>query len=121
VGHGHGGFRRRGTQILRRDSNRYNTLTILRNQGTGAVPQFAPPTSGIGLVIPPLRRNQLDQFHTLGFGQGQPQRCVRVEEITTTLRMDLMVDRSGRNACHVFLATGPGWSFKHLPLPFSWH
>jgi type II secretory pathway component GspD/PulD (secretin) len=29
-----------------------NTLTILLNQGTGAVPQFAQPTSGIGLVSP---------------------------------------------------------------------
>src|SRR4029077_18809950 len=29
-----------------------NTLTILLNQGTGAVPQFAQPTSGTGLVSP---------------------------------------------------------------------
>ena len=45
-------FRSSGTQDLAVINQGDNTLTILLNQGTGAVPQFAPPTSGIGLVSP---------------------------------------------------------------------
>ena len=45
-------FRSAGTQDLAVVNQGDNTLTILLNQGTGAVPQFAPPTSGIGLVSP---------------------------------------------------------------------
>ncbi|HWN75641.1 MAG TPA: FG-GAP-like repeat-containing protein, partial [Candidatus Udaeobacter sp.] len=45
-------FRSAGTQDLAVVNQGDNTLTILLNQGTGAVRQFAPPTSGIGLVSP---------------------------------------------------------------------
>jgi len=45
-------FRSAGTQDLAVVNQTDNTLTILLNQGTGAVPQFAQPTSGIGLVSP---------------------------------------------------------------------
>jgi Flp pilus assembly secretin CpaC len=45
-------FRSSGTQDLAVVNQGDNTLTILLNQGAGAVPQFAPPTSGIGLVSP---------------------------------------------------------------------
>jgi type II secretory pathway component GspD/PulD (secretin) len=45
-------FRNAGTQDLAVVNQADNTLTILLNQGTGAVPQFAQPTSGIGLVSP---------------------------------------------------------------------
>ncbi|HET7107341.1 MAG TPA: FG-GAP-like repeat-containing protein [Candidatus Acidoferrum sp.] len=45
-------FRNAGTQDLAVVNQTDNTLTILLNQGTGAVPQFAQPTSGIGLVSP---------------------------------------------------------------------
>ena len=45
-------FRSAGTQDLAVVNQGDNTLTILLNQGTGAVPQFAPPTSGIGQVSP---------------------------------------------------------------------
>jgi len=45
-------FRNAGTQDLAVVNQGDNTLTILLNQGTGVVPQFAPPTSGIGLVSP---------------------------------------------------------------------
>jgi Flp pilus assembly secretin CpaC len=43
-------FRSAGTQDLAVINQGDNTLTILLNQGTGAVPQFAPPTSGISPV-----------------------------------------------------------------------
>jgi len=39
-------FRNAGTQDLAVVNQTDNTLTVLLNQGTGAVPQFAPPTSG---------------------------------------------------------------------------
>jgi Flp pilus assembly secretin CpaC/tetratricopeptide (TPR) repeat protein len=45
-------FRSAGTQDLAVVNQTDNTLTILLNQGTGAVRQFAQPTSGIGLVSP---------------------------------------------------------------------
>lgn len=45
-------FRNAGTQDLAVVNQGDNTLTILLNQGTGAVPQFAPPTSGIGQASP---------------------------------------------------------------------
>ncbi|HEV2102024.1 MAG TPA: FG-GAP-like repeat-containing protein [Candidatus Acidoferrum sp.] len=45
-------FRSAGTQDLAVVNQGDNTLTVLLNQGTGAVPQFAPPTSGIGQVSP---------------------------------------------------------------------
>ena len=45
-------FRSAGTEDLAVINQTDNTLTILLNQGTGAVPQFAQPTSGIGLVSP---------------------------------------------------------------------
>jgi type II secretory pathway component GspD/PulD (secretin) len=45
-------FRNAGTQDLAVINQTDNTLTILLNQGTGAVRQFAQPTSGIGLVSP---------------------------------------------------------------------
>lgn len=45
-------FRNAGTQDLAVVNQGDNTLTILLNQGIGAVPQFAAPTSGIGLVSP---------------------------------------------------------------------
>ena len=45
-------FRSAGTQDLAVVNQTDNTLTILLNQGTGAVPQFAQPTSGIGLLSP---------------------------------------------------------------------
>src|SRR3984957_13601891 len=45
-------FRNASTQDLAVVNQTDNTLTILLNQGTGAVPQFAPPASGIGLVSP---------------------------------------------------------------------
>jgi type II secretory pathway component GspD/PulD (secretin) len=45
-------FRSSGTQDLAVVNQTDDTLTILLNQGTGAVPQFAQPTTGIGLVSP---------------------------------------------------------------------
>src|SRR6266849_6030252 len=45
-------FRSAGTQDLAVVNQTDNALTILLNQGTGAVPQFAQPTSGIGLLSP---------------------------------------------------------------------
>jgi hypothetical protein len=45
-------FRSAGTQDLAVVNQTDNTLTILLNQGTGAFPQFAQPTSGIGLISP---------------------------------------------------------------------
>jgi len=45
-------FRSAGTLDLAVVNQTDNTLTILLNQGTGVVPQFAQPTSGIGLVSP---------------------------------------------------------------------
>jgi hypothetical protein len=45
-------FRSAGTLDLAVVNQADNTLTILLNQGTGVVPQFAQPTSGIGLVSP---------------------------------------------------------------------
>jgi type II secretory pathway component GspD/PulD (secretin) len=45
-------FRSAGTVDLAVVNQADNTLTILLNQGTGVVPQFAQPTSGIGLVSP---------------------------------------------------------------------
>jgi len=45
-------FRSAGTQDLAVVNQTDNTLTILLNQGTGAIPQFAQPTSGIGLLSP---------------------------------------------------------------------
>jgi type II secretory pathway component GspD/PulD (secretin) len=45
-------FRSSGTQDLAVVNQTDNTLTILLNQGTGVVPQFAQPTSGIGLISP---------------------------------------------------------------------
>ncbi|HET6930430.1 MAG TPA: FG-GAP-like repeat-containing protein [Candidatus Acidoferrum sp.] len=45
-------FRSAGTQDLAVVNQTDNTLTILLNQGTGAVPQFAQPTSGSGLLSP---------------------------------------------------------------------
>ena len=45
-------FRSAGTQDLAVVNQTDNTLTILLNQGTGAVPQLAQPTSGAGLVSP---------------------------------------------------------------------
>jgi Flp pilus assembly secretin CpaC len=45
-------FRNAGTQDLAVVNQADNTLTILLNQGTGAVEQFAQPTSGIGLLSP---------------------------------------------------------------------
>src|SRR6202030_4043365 len=44
-------FRNASTQDLAVVNQTDNTLTILLNQGTGAVPQFAPPASGIGLCF----------------------------------------------------------------------
>lgn len=45
-------FRSAGTQDLAVVNQTDNTLTILLNQGTGAVRQFAQRTSGVGLVSP---------------------------------------------------------------------
>ena len=45
-------FRSAGTEDLAVINQTDNTLTILLNQGTGAVPQFAQPTSGTGLISP---------------------------------------------------------------------
>ena len=45
-------FRSAGTQDLAVVNQTDNTLTILLNQGSGAIPQLAQPTSGIGLVSP---------------------------------------------------------------------
>lgn len=45
-------FRNAGSQDLAVVNQGDNTLTILLNQGTGVVPQFAQPTSGIGQVSP---------------------------------------------------------------------
>ena len=45
-------FRSAGTQDLAVVNQADNTLTILLNQGVGAVPQFAQPTTGIGLLSP---------------------------------------------------------------------
>jgi type II secretory pathway component GspD/PulD (secretin) len=45
-------FRSAGTLDLAVVNQGDNTVTILLNQGTGAVPQFAQPTSGTGLVSP---------------------------------------------------------------------
>jgi len=45
-------FRSTGTLDLAVVNQADNTLTILLNQGTGAVPQFAQPTTGIDLVSP---------------------------------------------------------------------
>src|SRR5258708_14523345 len=45
-------FRSVGTEDLAIINQTDNTLTILLNQGTGVVPQFAQPTSGIGLISP---------------------------------------------------------------------
>ena len=45
-------FRSAGTQDLAVVNQTDNTLTILLNQGTGAIPQLAQPTSGIGLLSP---------------------------------------------------------------------
>jgi hypothetical protein len=45
-------FRSIGSQDLAVVNQTDNTLSILLNQGNGAVPQFAQPTSGMGLVSP---------------------------------------------------------------------
>jgi hypothetical protein len=45
-------FRSSGAQDLAVVNQTDNTLTVLLNQGTGVVPQFAQPTTGIGLVSP---------------------------------------------------------------------
>jgi type II secretory pathway component GspD/PulD (secretin) len=45
-------FRSSGAQDLAVVNQADNTLTILLNQGTGAVTQFAQPTTGIGLISP---------------------------------------------------------------------
>jgi Flp pilus assembly secretin CpaC len=45
-------FRSVGTEDLAVVNQADNTLTVLLNQGTGVVPQFAQPTSGIGLLSP---------------------------------------------------------------------
>jgi len=45
-------FRSAGTDDLAVVNQADNTLTILLNQGGGAAEQFAPPTSGIGLLSP---------------------------------------------------------------------
>jgi Flp pilus assembly secretin CpaC len=45
-------FRSAGTEDLAVVNQGDNTLTVLLNQGTGVNPQFAQPTSGIGLLSP---------------------------------------------------------------------
>ena len=45
-------FRSAGTEDLAVVNQADNTLTVLLNQGTGVIPQFAQPTSGIGLLSP---------------------------------------------------------------------
>lgn len=110
-------FRSAGTEDLAVINQADNTLTVLLNQGTGVVPQFAQPTSGIGLLSP------------VGLGTSWTSSTAAPALATGSLNAastavnndnfaDLLVTDPVGNAVIVLLGNGDG-SFKKPATPIA--
>jgi Flp pilus assembly secretin CpaC len=110
-------FRSAGTQDLAVVNQTDNTLTILLNQGTGAVPQFAQPTSGIGLLSPvSLGTNWTSSTPAPAMATGSlnaDSTAVNNDNFT-----DLLITDPVGNAVIVLLGNGDG-SFKKPATPIA--
>lgn len=108
-------FRSAGTQDLAVVNQGDNTLTILLNQGTGAVPQFAQPTSGIGLISPvSLGTNWTSSTPAPALATGSLNAASTA--VNNDNFADLIVTDPVGNAVIVLLGEGDG-SFKKPAAP----
>jgi len=110
-------FRSAGTQDLAVVNQTDNTLTVLLNQGTGAVPQFAQPSSGIGVVSPvPLGTNWTSSTPAPALATGSLN--AGFSAVNNDNFADLLVTDPVGNAVIVLLGDGDG-SFKKPAAPIT--
>ena len=110
-------FRSAGTEDLAVINQTDNTLTILLNQGTGVVPQFAQPTSGIGLLSPvPLGTKWTSSTPAPAMATGSLN--ANTSFTNSDNFADLLVTDPVGNAVIVLLGNGDG-SFKTPAAPIA--